>query len=286
TGRGFYKASLSEPISCIINAFQACFHNEDNGHVHKMGIKENGKVLIVGGCGPMGLGAIAYALVCPQHPSQIAVSDIDPDRIERARRVLPEQKAEEKGIELNYVNVRDTEDPAKLYSELSGGQGFDDVFVLAPETDAAQHAAQALGADGCLHFFAGPQQSEFIVPVNLYDVHYNTTHYVGTSGGTKEDMKQALELFADDQIDPAVMVSHIGGLDAVIETTKQLPALPGAKKLIYPHIQMPLTAIEDLKTLAQDNALFAALAQSVQEHNGLWNEQAERILLEQYGVNI
>ncbi len=33
------------------------------------------------------------------------------------------------------------------------------------------------------NFFAGPTDKNFKVPFNFYNVHYNSTHVVGTSGG-------------------------------------------------------------------------------------------------------
>ena len=41
---------------------------------------------------------------------------------------------------------------------------------------------------------------------------------------------------AAKRINPAVMVTHIGGLDAAAETTLNLPKIPGGKKLIYTHL--------------------------------------------------
>ena len=101
-----------------------------------------------------------------------------------------------------------------------------------------------LGFDGCLNFFAGPADTEFKAPFNFYNAHYNFTHIVGTSGGNNNDMEEALEIM-EKGLDPAGLVTHVGGLNAVIDTTLNLPDIPGGKKLIYTHIDMELTAIED-----------------------------------------
>ena len=58
---------------------------------------------------------------------------------------------------------------------------------------------------------------------NFYNVHYNFTHIVGPTGGNTDDMKESLKLMENGTIDPAAMITHIGGLDSVIETTKNLP---------------------------------------------------------------
>ncbi len=68
-GRAYYEASLAEPMSCSIGAFHAAYHTQMGVYTHEMGIKENGKLAIMAGAGPMGLGALTYAhqgLWCPE----------------------------------------------------------------------------------------------------------------------------------------------------------------------------------------------------------------------------
>ena len=109
-----------------------------------------------------------------------------------------------------------------------------------------------MGYDGCLNFFAGPVDTQFSAKFNFYNVHYNATHIVGTSGGNNDDLLEALEMTAKGQIDPAVMITHVGGLDCAAEATLNLPNIPGGKKLIYPGASMPLTAIDDFEKLGKD----------------------------------
>ena len=135
-----------------------------------------------------------------------------------------------------------------------------------------------LAFDGCLNFFAGPSNPEFSAKINFYNVHYAYTHLVGTSGGNTDDMKEAIRLMSAG-LDPAGLVTHIGGLNAVIDATLHLPEIPGGKKLIYNHIEMPLTPIADFAELGKTDPLFAELARICQNHNGLWNIDAENYLL-------
>jgi hypothetical protein len=101
---------------------------------------------------------------------------------------------------------------------------------------------------------------------------------VGTSGGNKDDMEEALTLMSGN-LDPAGLVTHIGGLDAVIETTKHLPDIPGGKKLIYTNISMPLTALSDFSTKGTSDPLCRELAILIGKTNGLWNTDAEKYLM-------
>ena len=64
-----------------------------------------------------------------------------------------------------------------------------------------------------------------------------------------------------------------------METTLNLPKIPGGKKLIYTHISLPLTAIDEFEEKGKTEPLFAELHKLVQKTNGLWNAEAEALLL-------
>ncbi len=284
-GKAYYQASLAEPMSCSIGAFHAAYHTQMGVYTHEMGIREGGKLAILAGAGPMGLGALTYALHADRRPSLIVVSDVDQDRLNRAASLFPpEQTARDTGIELHFVNTGNFEDPVSELRDISGGTGYDDVFCFAPVSSVVTQSSLILARDGCLNFFAGPTDKNFSAPINFYDVHYNSAHVLGTTGGNTDDMIESLNLTAEGRLDPAVMVTHIGGLDAVAETVLDLPNIPGGKKLIYTHMDMPLTALTDLRLRGEKthDPRFGVLADIVDAHNGLWNPEAEQYLLEQF----
>ena len=279
-GDSFFYGSLAEPMSCIVGGYHANYHHKKQGeYEHVMGIVENGKMAILAGVGPMGLGAIDYAIHCDRKPSLIVVTDIDEARINRAKEILPPQEAEKNGVKLIYVNTSNIDDPVSYLKDISGEDGYNDVFVYAPVKPLIEMGDKLLAKDGCLNFFAGPTNPEFTANFNFYNVHYASTHIVGTTGGNTEDMKESLKLMEQKTINPAAMITHVGGLDSAIEATKNLPNIKGGKKLIYTHISMPLTAISDFEELGKDNEFFAELNEIVKENNGLWCAQAEEYLL-------
>ncbi len=278
TGKAFYESSLAEPMSCCIGAFHACYHTKRGVYQHEMGIVEGGKLALLAGVGPMGLGSIAYALCCDRRPGTIIVTDINETRLQRARSLFAKQ-AEEAGIRLEFINTSGMEDPATYLRELVGGTGYDDVFAFAPVASVVELASDILGQDGCLNFFAGPTDTKFAAKLNYYDVHYGSTHVLGTTGGNTEDMIESLNLSAQGLLNPAVMVTHIGGLDCAAEVTLNQPKIPGGKKLIYTHIEMPLTAIEDFRSKSVEDPRFARLADICEANNNLWCPEAEEYLL-------
>lgn len=280
-GRAYYGASLAEPMSCSIGAFNAAYHTQMGVYTHQMGIKEGGKLAIMAGAGPMGLGALTYALHRDVRPSMIVVTDLNQERLDRAASLFPPEEAAKDGIELHFVNTGNFEDPVAELMRISGGKGYDDVLCYAPVASVVTQSSAILGRDGCLNFFAGPTDNKFSASMNFYDVHYNSTHVMGTTGGNTDDMIESLELTAAGRIDPSVMVTHIGGLDAAAETTLNLPKIPGGKKLIYTHLTMPLTALTDLRAKgeAEGDKRLVDLADIVDAHNGLWCPEAEEYLL-------
>ena len=102
---------------------------------------------------------------------------------------------------------------------------------------------------------------------------------MGTTGGNTNDMIESLRLTEKKLINPAVMVTHIGGLNSVAEATLALPEIPGGKKLIYTGITMELTAIDDFAALGKTNQQFAKLAEITNRSKGLWSTEAEKYLL-------
>jgi len=278
-GPGFYPASLAEPLSCVIGAMHANYHTTAGSYVHDMEIVDGGKMAILAGVGPMGLAAINYVINRKDRkPSLLVITDIDQSRLDRAEEIFPIEWAKENGIELVYLNTGNIEDPVAALKDLSGGTGYNDVFVFAPVAPVIEQGDAILGYDGCLNFFAGPSNTGFSAKMNFYNVHYAYTHIVGTSGGNNDDMVEALACMSKG-LDPAGLVTHIGGLNSVINTTLDLPNVPGGKKLVYTHKNLPLTAIADFDELGKKDPFFAELAKIVAKTKGLWNVEAEEYLL-------
>ena len=279
SGDAFFFGSLAEPMSCVIGGAHASYHTKSGSYVHEMGIREGGKLALLAGAGPMGLGMVDYIVHCDRKPSLVIVTDIDSARLSRAASILPPSEAERHGVKLMYVNTTNFEDPIAFMRRFAP-DGFDDVFVYAPVKPVIEMGDRLLGRDGCLNFFAGPTKTDFRAELNFYNVHYASTHIVGTSGGNTDDMREALRMMEDGRLNPAAMITHVCGLDAVADVTLNLDKIPGGKKLCYTNISLPLTAISDLEKLGKTDPLMRALAEICGRHGGLWSAEAEKFLLE------
>jgi hypothetical protein len=100
-------------------------------------------------------------------------------------------------------------------------------------------------------------------------------------------MIESLDLMSKGLINPALLVTHIGGLNSVPDTTLNLPAIPGGKKLIYTHLKFDLTAIDEFEEKGKTQPMFDELDKICRKYNGLWSVEAESYLLkhaEKYGM--
>ena len=285
-GDSFFEASLGEPMSCIIGGYHANYHTNKKNYEHTMGTKEGGNILIMGGCGPMGLGAVSYGIQFENRPKRIVVTDISDDRIARAKKMITPEQAAANGVELIYANTAAMDDEYEGLMALTEGHGYDDVFVYVPNKQVAELGDRLLAFDGCMNFFAGPTDNQFKAEINLYNSHYTSTHILGTTGGNNDDLIEANKLAAAGKIEPAVMVTHVGGINSIIDTTLNLPKILGGKKLTYTQFDMPLTAIDDFEELGKTDPLFAKLDAACKENRGMWSAKAEKILFEHFGVEI
>lgn len=269
-GETYFEGSLIEPLSCVIGAFEANFHLIPGTYEHKMGIKEGGNMMIIGGTGPMGLLAIDYALHGPKKPGKLIVTDRNKDKLDRAKKLYPSTDE----VEVEYVDVSQIEDQVSYFSGKLP-EKFNDIFVMVPVDTVVNEASRLLAADGCLNFFAGPQDKEFSAKVNFYDIHYSFTHYVGTSGGNTEDMRKAVKLIEEKKVKVANVVTHILGLDDVAETTLNQPQIGGGKKLIYTHKKFNRMKLSDIDPKS-------TLGEILAKHDGIWNKEAEEYVLETF----
>lgn len=278
-GEGFFEGALVEPLSCIVAGFKANFHLRDrNDYDHTMGIRENGALAILGGTGPMGFLAIDYAIHNDRRPKHLVVTGRTQSKLDMAKRLYPVEEAAKYGVTLTYVLTADEDDIVEELKALTpDAKGFDDIFLMAAKERLVTQAEQLLAYDGCLNFFAGPADSKFASTINFYNIHYNATHFVGTSGSNTQDMKDAIALIENKTVNVAKIATHIMGLNHVCESILNLPKMPGGKKIVYSGKEFPVT---DVSAFGENNELEKHLKELVDAHDGLWNAEVEQYFLE------
>jgi hypothetical protein len=221
---------------------------------------------------------------------------VDARRLERAASVFGLPPFREghscgvvNGVELHFVDTSAEKDPVALLKGINldeaarrndptaTGGGYDDVLLFAAVPQLVTQSSALLGFGGCLNFFAGPTDQAFSAPFNFYNIHYMGHHCVGSSGGDVKDMADSLSWISSGILHPEVMVTHVGGLDSAAEATLTLHERPGGKRLVYTHVSLPMTPIDEFAEKGKTDPLFAKLARLCP--NGLWTKEAEEALL-------
>ena len=276
-GDSYFGGSLVESLGCALRGFKGFYHTDYSNYVRTDGAKKGGRLAILGGAGPMGIGsvelAIGYAGV-----GQIVVTDVDEERLSYAGEKCSPAKAKARGVDLVYLNTKDLPDPVETLKELSQG-GFDDVFVMVPVPALFTMAEEICREDGCVNFFAGPAVHNLQGSLNLYRVHYDGIHVVGTAGSIPEDTVDTIRLIEQNKINPGALVSHILGLGAVPDAIFAMEKPNGAKKVCYPALDLPLVGLDEFAEYGKTDPLFAKLDEIVKRNNGLWCAEAEKYLL-------
>ena len=286
-GDAFFKCSLAEPISCIVAGLRANYHNAQAAHEHVQGIVDGGAMLLMAGCGAMGLGCVDIACHSPERrPRMLVVTDVDEARLSRAARMFGlawdggRADGVVNGVDLHFVNTAGFSDPVKSLKAYPGAEkGYDDIFVMAAVPALISQTSDLLAYDGCLNFFAGPTDKNLTAAFNFYNVHYMMHHVAANSGSFVNDMLDSVDWIGKGILHPEVMVTHVGGLDAAAAATLSLLKVPGGKRLVYTHVSLPMTAIADFAEKGKTDPLFAALDRICAAHNGLWSKEAEDYLL-------
>ncbi len=297
-GDAFFKCSLAEPVSCIVSAFRTNYHNAFCSHDLEVGIVDKGTMLLMAGCGAMGLGCIDIACHSPEkRPRRLVVTDIDDDRLARAAKMFGlffkdgRADGEVNGVEVHFVNTKEMSDPVKELkaynlvdatradNPTSTGGGYDDIFLMAAVPALITQCSDLLGFGGCLNFFAGPTDQHLMASFNFYNVHYMMHHVVANSGGDVKDMSDSVAWIGKGYLHPEVMITHVGGLDSALGATLDMLKVPGGKRLVYTHVKMPMTAIADFAEKGKSDPFYSELDKICSANHGLWCKEAEAYLL-------
>ena len=298
-GDAYFKCSLAEPISCIVSAFRTNYHHAFGSHVHEMGIENGGTMLLMAGCGAMGLGCIDIACHSPEkRPRRLVVTDIDDARLSRAARMFGlvygggRADGSVNGVEVHFVNTKCVEDATAFLKAMnrddggdasnptSTGGGYDDIFLFAAVPALITQCSDLLAFGGCLNFFAGPTDQKLSAQFNFYNIHYMNHHIVANSGGDVKDMSDSVDWIGRGYLHPEVMITHVGGLPSAAQATLDLPVVPGGKRLVYTHLDLPMVAIDDFAEKGKSDPLYAELDRLCSANGGLWCKAAEDYLLE------
>lgn len=246
---GYAQVAVIEPWACVHYAYEK--------HRKTRSVKPGGSTWIVG-AGPLGTMHLEKAI--KDAASHIYVSEINPARLQRARRILG-PLAERDGTQITWIDV--TETPV---AEVIRESSLDDVILCYPSVEVFEEAFRYIAWGGYINVFAGfPDREKAFARINLNDMHYGNITIVATSGSPIAAMKRALRDCQKGVINPNNCVAAVGGIKAAVEGLALVHrgTFPG-KIVIYPQLDLPLLPIEQLTG------------------GNPWSNQAEAEFLERY----
>lgn len=236
-------------------------------------LKSGGTVWVIGAAGAMGSMHVQRAAKLPNGPKKMLCTDVDNHRIECLRASIADS-VRDNGIEVIYVNpVQDGQEAVdKAIQKLTGGKGFDDIVVSVLVPALIEGAVPHLAEGGLMNIFAGLPKGT-IVTMDLSATYMKGNRFVGSSGSRPQDMVDTLGLTESGDLPTRNSLAAIGGIDAMAEGVRGVKGarFPG-KTVIFPQIEMPLTALTDLDKVMPN--VFAKL-----KDGKFWTKEAEEELL-------
>jgi threonine dehydrogenase-like Zn-dependent dehydrogenase len=239
-------------------------------------LKPGGRCWILGAAGPMGQMHLLRALSMPDKPAKVVATNLHAARMAPVRKMF-ERKAAELGVDIAFLSRDDFADEATFLKQKwseSENQGYDDIVIMAPSTEAVQQASEVTADGAVINVFAGLARGT-LVELDLNPVAQRGVRYTGTSGSSIEDLRHMRDLVESKQLPTNHSVAAIAGLEGVGDGLHAVAEGRFAGKVvIYPNLSkpLPLTPLTELdKVLPEVAAKLDA--------DGMWTREAEDELL-------
>lgn len=236
-------------------------------------LKPGGAAWFIGAAGPMGSMHVQRAAKMPNGPKKILCTDVDNYRMECLKASIADF-VRENGIEVVCVNPVEAGQEAvdKAIAQITGGKGFDDIVFSVAVPALIEGAVPHLAEGGLTNIFAGPPRGT-TAAIDLSTTYMKGNRFVGSSGSRPQDMVDTLGFTESGELPTRNSMAAVGGIDAMAEGVRgaKEARFPG-KIVIFPQIEMPLTALTDLDKILPN--VFAKL-----KDGKFWTKEAEEELL-------
>jgi threonine dehydrogenase-like Zn-dependent dehydrogenase len=224
----------------------------------------------------MGQMHLLRALSMPERPAKIVATNLHRARMEPVRKQFT-RLAAEMGVEIVFLSRDEFADDEAFLERMraeSDGEGYDDIVIMAPSTEAVQQASMLTAAGAVINVFAGLARGT-MVKLDLNPVAQRGVRYTGTSGSSIEDLRRMRDLVESQQLPTNHSVAAIAGLEGVAEGLRAVAEGRFAGKVvIYPNLSKPLP----LTPLGELYKVLPSVAAKL-DADGMWTKEAEEELL-------
>jgi threonine dehydrogenase-like Zn-dependent dehydrogenase len=227
-------------------------------------IRVGDKINVIGAGGPMGMMHVIRNICQGVEGVSVFAGDVDDTRLATLTKIAV-PLAEKNDVE--YKSYNPTQE------KIAGP--FNYTVLMAPIPDLVTASVHSAAERGIINIFAGiPATVTGKIDLDTYIE--KRLYLIGTSGSTLDDMKRMLEKAESGKLDTNVSVAAISGLEGATEGIRAVENRSIAGKIIvYPRCHgLGLVRLEEL------NEKIPKVAECL--NNGLWNNTAEKILLEMY----
>ena len=202
------QAAIVEPLACAVRGVEAC------------GIKPGQSVAVIG------VGALGLMLIALARREGASVWAVGRNRDRLAR-------AEALGAAETLSTLDEPDLAAALLRRGRGGRGPDVVIEAAGTKETAEAALLAVRKGGLVNLFAGCP-AETRLEVDAPRLHYDELTVKSTFHHTPRSVRQALQLIADGDVDPAAFITAEAPLEEVPQVLRRLAQGDGLKTAILP----------------------------------------------------
>jgi L-iditol 2-dehydrogenase len=161
---------------------------------HQWAPTSDGRSVLIIGAGITGLLHIQAARL--NGAGFIAVSDVNPDRLKRARKFGAD------------ATISAAEDVPGRFRELNGGLGADTVIMTAPVPVCVKQSLEAVGPGGTILFFA-PTNPEIQSEINLWNLWQKEITITHSYGADFHNLKTALTWIQYNRVHVEDMITHV-----------------------------------------------------------------------------
>ena len=201
-------ASLSEPLSCAINAQEL------------INVKNVNSVLIIG-AGP--LGAIHAELAKANGARVVMISEYSKQRLSMVRKITDIIV-----IDAGSQNIE------SIVKKNTSGLGADAVIVCAPSQKAQESSLQYARKGGAISLFASLPKGVSDTTFDSRIIHYNELRIIGASDSRPEHVRKAVSLMAEKKISTQAIITHHVSLDEIQKGIELMKNKDSLKVLVYP----------------------------------------------------
>jgi L-iditol 2-dehydrogenase len=201
----YEEATFIEPLGCVVRG------------QNLIGMTEGVTVLVIGS----GLAGLLHAQLARARGCRVIALDINPERLEIARRF---------GIEHTFPS--DGEAPEKVRKANQGRLA--DRIIVCTEAPAALHLAFGLVERGGTILFFAPMKPGTRVDVPLQELWWQGVTMTSSYAASLPELREAVSLMKSGQVDGTSMVTHRLPLDKTGEGFRLVEATESLKVIIEP----------------------------------------------------